>query len=360
MAERLTDRSIASLKPTGRSVLHFDSAVRGLALRIYGSGQKSFVFIWRDELGRQRRVTIGAPPVWTIGKARTHASQLRLKADVGESVTPRRGGRLDALVEQWLAVVAVTRRPRTADKYRRQINRHVVPVFGAFDPRSIGRNAIESWHGAIAQRTPVEANRVLTTLGVFFHWLEHDGKITNNPVRGVRKAAEAPRQVFLSAEEIEAAHAALDAERKHRAAALALKLALLTGARIGEVVSLTADQIDVGRRIWCKPYRLTKQKRDHIVPLQDEALAVAQALLASGDAITVRHCRTVWEKIRVAIGRPDVVIHDLRHSRASALARAGGTLLQIGKVLGHANPSTTAKYAHLVDKDLVALVERTR
>jgi hypothetical protein len=69
MAERLTDRGITALKATDTSVLYFDSEVSGLAVRVYPTGRRVFVFDWREN-GKQRRKTIGAFPSWTIGKAR--------------------------------------------------------------------------------------------------------------------------------------------------------------------------------------------------------------------------------------------------------------------------------------------------
>jgi integrase len=120
---------------------------------------------------------------------------------------------------------------------------------------------------------------------------------------------------------------------------------------------LTAGQLDVSRKLWIKPASTTKQKKLHIVPLQPEALNVAQELLRIGlpDYETCKRC---WERARKIIGREDVRIHDLRHSRASALARSGASLPQIGRVLGHTAPATTNRYAHLVADDLVDLVER--
>ena len=357
MAERLTDRGIAALKPAADSSLyHFDSEVSGLAVRVYPSGRKVFVFDWRDN-GRQRRVTIGQHPAWTIGKARTHAGRLRLKADVGETITPGRGSRVADLIEQWRAVVKLTRRPSTAKSYCRLIDSHIVPHFGKGEPKSITRNGVEQWHGQIAKRTPLEANRALATLSAFMSWLEHDRKITVNPCKGVRRRPENQRHIFLDATEIEAAHAALSADNT-RDAALALRLALLTGCRIGEVLLLEPAQIDTKRRIWIKPAAHTKQKKLHIVPLQAEALAIAKELLRIG-LPDYDGCRRAWDRARAIIGRPDVRIHDLRHSRASALARGGASLTQIGKVLGHTAPATTARYTHLVDSDLVALIERS-
>jgi integrase len=356
LAARLTDRGIAALKPTDASVLYFDSEVPGLAVRVYSSGKKSFVFDWRED-GRQRRVVIGSPPTWTIGKARIHAGRMRLKADTGEAVAPGRGDRVADLIEAWKQVVAVTRRPGTAISYGKSIDSHIVPHFGKADPRTITRNRIVAWHGELAQTKPVAANRALATLSAFLTWLEHDEKVERNFAKGVRRVPENQRQIFLDEAEIEAAHAALDAD-SNRAAALALRLALLTGARIGEVLTIAPDQIDAGRKVWIKPHTLTKQKRVSIVPLQPEALAIAQELLALGPP-EYRPCVHAWARVRAIIGRDDVRIHDLRHSRASALARNGASLMQIGKVLVHASHVTTARYAHLVNRDLRDLVERT-
>ena len=121
---------------------------------------------------------------------------------------------------------------------------------------------------------------------------------------------------------------------------------------------MTAEQLDISRRLWIKPHHLTKQAKTHVLPLQPEALTIAQALLAIG-LPNYTQVKLLWKRVRVAIGRPDATIHDLGHSRASALARNGASLPMIGAALGHASVSTTAKYAHLVDGDLRALVERT-
>ena len=75
-------------KPAAISVLIFDFEVSGLALRVYPSGRKIFVFDWRDRNGKQRRITIGEFPAWTIGKARAHAKRMRLKADAGDWSRP--------------------------------------------------------------------------------------------------------------------------------------------------------------------------------------------------------------------------------------------------------------------------------
>ena len=92
------------------------------------------------------------------------------------------------------------------------------------------------------------------------------------------------------------------------------------------------------------------------MPLQPEALAIALKLLGAG-VPDYESCKRCWERARKIIGREDIRIHDLRHSRASHLARNKASLMQIGKVLGHTAPATTQRYAHLVATDLRDLVE---
>jgi len=216
---------------------------------------------------------------------------------------------------------------------------------------------VEQWHGEMAQHTPIQANRSLGVLSAFMTWLEHDHKIDGNPCRGVRRRSENQRHVFLDADEIASAHTALSGDN-NRSAALALRLALLTGCRIGETLNLTSGQLNSSRKLWIKPAATTKQKKVHVVPLQPEALELAKELLRIG-VPDYESCKRAWERARKIVGREDVRIHDLRHSRASSLARGGASLPQIGRVLGHTSASTTQRYAHLVATDLVDLIERS-
>ena len=61
-----------------------------------------------------------------------------------------------------------------------------------------------------------------------------------------------------------------------------------------------------------------------------------------------------WRRIRAAAKLDDVRLHDLRHSFASVAASGGQSLIVIGKMLGHSQPATTARYAHLADDPVKA------
>ena len=175
-----------------------------------------------------------------------------MRVDSGENVVPERGQRVADLIETWRETVRLTRRPGTAAGYRRLIAAHILPAFGKDMPAAITRNRVEVWHGRIAEATPIHANRALGALSAFMGWLERDGKIERNPCRGVRRRPENQRHTFLNEAEIAAAHKALAGDNQDRPAALTLRLALMVGCRIGEAIGITAEQIDIDRKVWIK------------------------------------------------------------------------------------------------------------
>ena len=174
MAERLTDRGIAALKYAGNgtgSDYHFDSEVAGLAVRIYPTGRKVFVFDWREN-GRQRRMTVGDFPAWTIGKARLHARACGSRPTSARSSTPqpRRPGRRPR------REVAGDRQPHPAAAHGRQLRpaaRQPHPARNSASWSRAASPATPSSSGTARSRSsaPGAANRALAVLSAFLCWL---------------------------------------------------------------------------------------------------------------------------------------------------------------------------------------------
>ena len=127
--------------------------------------------------------------------------------------------------------------------------------------------------------------------------------------------------------------------------------------------------LDLEQGVWTKPGHTTKQKTEHRVPLSAPALELLTAIRAKApdDAEFVfpgRHSghrfdlKKPWPKICKAAGITGVRVHDLRHTYASLLASAGFSLPMIGALLGHTQPQTTHRYAHLFDDPLRQATER--
>ena len=145
----------------------------------------------------------------------------------------------------------------------------------------------------------------------------------------------------------------------------AIRLLLFTGCRKSEILTLKWEHVDLARQCLRLPDSKTGAK---VVPLGGPALVVLSEMTRTdGNPYVLcgnapgRHfvgLPKIWERIRKRAGLGDVRLHDLRHSFASAGAAAGDSLLMIGKLLGHRDPKTTARYAHLADNPLKAAADR--
>jgi integrase len=155
------------------------------------------------------------------------------------------------------------------------------------------------------------------------------------------------------------------AEYSHQPAAEAVRMLLLTGARLGEVLGARFEQFEGD--VWVKPPSSTKQKREHRAPLNAPARQLLDRLRRKssspwlfpgrGDGHVV-DLKSHWPRICRAANIHGLRIHDLRHSYASQLASAGVGLHVIGGLLGHSSPATTYRYAHLFDDPLRQATEK--
>jgi integrase len=189
----------------------------------------------------------------------------------------------------------------------------------------------------------------------------------DNPAKGIERNKEYHRRRYLSGDELVRLTKALS-KHPNKEAADAIRLLLLTGARRGEVLSMKWADIEDG--VWSKPPSSTKQKDHHQVPLSAPALQLLAHIRkhqrpragfvfpshgASGHLVEIKKS---WWQITKAAGIEGLRLHDLRHSYASQLVSGGASLPLIGALLGHSNPLTTARYAHLFHDPLRAATEK--
>ena len=146
---------------------------------------------------------------------------------------------------------------------------------------------------------------------------------------------------------------------------------MLTGARRGETLAARWRDFDLTAGVWSKPSAHTKQKKLHRIPLSAAARAVLVQLAerfapnapppngyAFGGPELIHKVRSTWKAVRDEARLPELRLHDLRHAYASVLASGGLSLPIIGALLGHTTPTTTARYAHLLDDPLRQATER--
>ena len=146
----------------------------------------------------------------------------------------------------------------------------VLPRFGSRKVAAIQSRDIHGLHVAMKD-TPYQANRVLALLSKMFSMAVKWGWRSDNPAKGIERFQEHRRERWLSDDELSRLLSVLSGHPNQRAAN-AVRLQLLTGARIGEVLSACWSEIDRDRGVWTKPSHHTKQKQTEHLPLS--ALAI--------------------------------------------------------------------------------------
>jgi len=208
--------------------------------------------------------------------------------------------------------------------------------------------------------TIYQANRLLAVLRKLFNWCEERGYRPDgtNPCKHVAPYRERSRARFLAEAELARLATALsDAERDGTvspAATTAVRLLIFTGARRGEILGLRWADVDIERAMLRLPDSKTGAKSVYLSPPALEVLAAIPRQPENPYVIVGRRAgepladlNHPWAKIRKRAGLEDVRLHDLRHSFASAGAAGGLSLPVLGGLLGHSQPQTTARYAHL-------------
>jgi integrase len=379
MGQKLTDKLVRALerppakdgKATNR--ITYDSTVAGFGVRITSAGAIAFILNYRiRSSGRERRYTIGNPPEWSVAAAREKAKDLKRQVDSGgdplnELEAIRSAPTVADLCDRFEAEHVDKLRRKTQADYHGILRNDIEPALGKLKVAAVDFEDVERLHRKISQRAPTRANRALAVASKMFALAIKWRLRPDNPCKGVERNREDARKRYLKPDELDRLTKAL-AEHPYQDAADIFRLLLLTGARRGEVLGATWDQFDLKEGVWTKPATATKQKERHEVPLNAPARQLLARRLSKQDASpwvfpgrSAHHrinLHRSWGLICRAAGITGLRIHDLRHSYASTLVSAGFSLPTIGALLGHSQPQTTARYAHLFDDPLRKATER--
>ena len=356
---RITKRSVDAVKVGGADIVYWDGELTGFGLRVRRSGRKSYVVQTRIA-GKLCWFTIG--PHGPLNPNQARARALEILACAKKGIDPRDA---DARREAQPSMADLGRRfleeyvpvhckPSTREEYRRSVRLFVDPVIGELRVPEVQRKDIAALHHGLRDK-PYQANRTLGVLSKMFSLAEvwgwrPDG---SNPCRHVKRYKEHKRERFLSPEETERLGQVLrEAEEEMPSAVAAFRLLLLTGCRMSEIRDLRWEYVKDD----C--IELPDAKTGgRVVPLGPEARAVLSAIPRDEDNPWViagrlpgshlTDLQRPWRRIRKQAGLEGVRIHDLRHSFASRALALGESLTMIGKLLGHTQVQTTARYAHL-------------
>jgi integrase len=412
---KITRRTVAAIETPEKPVVYYDDALKGFGLLVRPSGSRSWVLEYRPGTGgrgiAKKRVVLGNPDAVTPEQARAIAKDLlarvRLGADpAAERAEARAADTVAEIATEWLSRhVEPKRKASTAKLYHAVLDTHILPAIGSRKAATMTRSDIAKLHSAIARKStsakksgakrtapkktrggPIIANRALAVVKAMFSWsidLDLLPEGTPNPASGIEAFKEKGRERFLSSEEMQRLGDALrraeteglpwqvkagGPSMKHLPApekrvahfdvhsVAAIRLLLLTGARVREILDLEWRHVDFDRGMLRLPDSKTGAK---VIVLGAAALSVIDGLprvgrfvIASTSAGTANEkpradVNRLWRAVCREAGIEGTRLHDLRHSNAAVAAGAGLSLHQIGGLLGHTQASTTKRYAHL-------------
>ncbi len=386
---RITKRAVDALQcPAGRD-RHFlwDDALAGFGVAAFPSGKKVYVAQFRKD-GRSRRVAIGEHGRLTPDEARSQAKTILGAVETGaDPIAERRAARevrtFKAVAEDFLALhVDTKRKGRTGEEYRNLLQVHVLPAIGSKRILDVRRADVSRLHGRL-RHVPYQANRALALVSVIWNWAARRDEVAlaDNPAKSIERYPEQGRERFLTGEELGRLGSALaDGEgaglpygvdetkpgskhapkaEKRRVkldpfAVAAIRLLILTGARLREILDAQWSQVDAERGVIFLADSKTGKKPIYLSAAAQVVLAALpriagnpHIIAGAKDGAPRSDLKKPWAAIKRAAGIEGVRLHDLRHSFASIGAGASMGLPIIGKLLGHSQASTTHRYAHL-------------
>ena len=397
---KLNKRIADTALPNAKRYTVWDTQLPGFGLRVSPSGKKSFTLRYRPRhrSDLKRYVTLGRYGVITVEEARIEAKRILGQVAGGkdpakEVRSVRRDQTIVTAVASFLEEHArVKLKPNTALAYRYALERHVLPKLGRLKLNEVESSDLVDLHTSLSSK-PYMANYVVTLVGSLYSWAATKGLVDEgkNPARRIEKFRETTRERFLSDDEFARLGAALrEAETvgipyevdearptsKHAAkpenrrtiiaadAVAAIRLLMVTGSRLREILHLRWREVDLSLGLLLLPD--SKSGRKTII-LSAPAIKILSGLRRNGEYVFPgtdegkprRDLKKPWAAVTKRAGLIGLRIHDLRHSYASV---AVGKELQlglpvIGKLLGHSQLSTTARYAHLGDEPLRAASE---
>ena len=340
----LTDRFVATIK-TKTVADYFDAKTTGLGLRVSPTGVKAWSVMFTIPGTQKRgRLSLGTYPGTSLATARTKAIEARGRVEAGEdprcSTKPKMHDGPMTVGDLVEVYIAKKKGIKTCRELGRRLRADAVPVIGTVKLADLHRRDIHRVLDPILERSaPVASAKAFGDLRAMLRWAVERGYIDHDPMLGMKVKKAKPRERFLDEDEIAALWlawpTALQAD-----VVLALKLALVTGQRIGEVTGITLDEIDLAKGVWNLPASRTKNGSAHTVPLSDMALdLIAEARRTERGGrlfnLNTQRLANFLAQRRGRLPVQDWSAHDLRRSVCTHLAMLGISPLIIGAVVNH-------------------------
>ena len=373
---KFNKRQMDNLPPTppdsrSRETEYTDEGCSGLKLIVNRQGRKRYLFRYTIS-GTKKSLQLGEYPSLDIPTARQIANEHKKQLALGNDPKQLRDEKqivftfYEFAEQHYLPYARVNKLTAYSDESN--LKMHFYPHWKGKALTKVSQHDIQKrLDELLVNRKPATINRLRSLVLRMFRLAMEWGFVEKHPGTYIKKLKENNlKQRFLSKDEVTQFITACDSEPS-RTQGNALKFALLTGMRMGEICNskwcnLTVD--DVGEGSLFLPH--TKSGLSRTVLLNSLAMTVIEEqkhqrikgndYIFPGDAEgkPISHPKKSFARIKKAAGGLDGLrIHDLRHSFASILINSGkATLYDVQHLLGHQSPQTSTRYAHLASSRL--------
>lgn len=401
-APRLTKTTVDAEKPGDKEHFVWDVELKGFGLKVFPSGQKSFVYQYRTAQGITRRITIGKfSPSLTAEQARKIAKDFAFEVHAGRDPQGEKQARREALTVSELLDLYVksekfTENAKTTQATDRgRIDRHLRPLLGPKIGDTLTEEELKAAHrdiatGKTAGRIKTKARGLAKVTGgtgtadksillvsTMFNWAITQKYVKSNPAANIKFAGSRVRDTVIGSTEdygrlFSALQKMQDEKRIRAAAADAIRFIALTGARRGEVTGLRWEWVNLDSGLITLPPSAHKAGRrtgkPRIIALPAEAKEiVARQPASEPDRYVFRPAKgdgpislgKIWQTVRTEAKLPAALgLHGLRHSIGTSLAVAGASPVELMETLGHRQIGTTLRYIHFAERARSTLAER--
>jgi integrase len=297
-----TDREIRNARPApGKSRTDYRvKGAPGLLLRVAANGTKTWSYVYKSpRTGKWAKVALGKYAMVdgvALAEAKGRASEVA--ADVRKGLDPIHDRRQEDLLETFSALAVRymrehekrnargARQSTSTLEAQRQLDRDILPKLGRMRVEAITRLHVMEVVEAVADRgSYVAADRALGLIRSIYNWGCGTGRLDRNPTLGLKKRnSSRPKERVLSTDEIRAFwNAGESVEAITPALRDAMRLQLLTAARISEVLGCPRSELDLDRQLWTIAADRTKSGREHTLPLSEAAIAIFRSCIERAD-----------------------------------------------------------------------------
>jgi integrase len=403
---RLTQTSVGKIASEGRSFWVTDEGCPNLRLYVGASGGKTWYAQYRDEYGKHQSRKLGPTEALTVAQAREMALDIKARVVRGEDVKRPKPQKetiltLERLIENHYVPWVVQNR-KSGNETARILRTGFARLFSCEVSKLMPLD-IENWRADCLARECKAAtiNRMMTSLKAMLNWAVELGILPSNPLGRIKKLTETDSEQkvrYLTEDERARLYAALEAreerirearrnhiewqtEREYEPSSEIegrfadylrpmVLLSLNTGIRRGSVFGLRWGDIDFQTKTLTLRGDNVKSGKVTRLPLNSVVLEVLTAwrgqsartddddlVFPSSGGAEFDNVRKSWGGVLKAAEIKKFRWHDMRHDFASQLVMKGVSLMQVSKLLGHADIKMTMRYAHLTPEAGQAAVE---